>query len=68
MTVQHWNTVPCLHESVLWRYMSVMESQITSHTTVLSTADANIKENITAPHYCPFVRGNHRWIPITRSQ
>ena len=42
--------------------MSAMASQITTLTIVyLTIIEAQIKENIKAPRYWPFVRGIHRW-------
>ena len=49
-------------KSLLWRHMTVIKSQNTSHSTVCLTAFADLHQwNIKVRHYWPFVRGIHRW-------
>ena len=43
-----------------WRQMSIKASHFSGHSNVLFAA-SNIKENIKARHYWPFVRGIHQW-------
>ena len=44
-----------------WHHMSVIGSQITVRLYTYQHVHANIKENIKASSYWPFVRGIHQW-------
>ena len=62
-----WNISKSLL-SLQWRPMSVMASQINSHSTVcLQFNRDNFEESIKDPHYWPLERGytGHRWIHLT---
>ena len=51
-----------LENTLQRRYMSIMASQITGHSSVCSTiCSGQHQRNIRASRYCPFVRGIHRW-------
>ena len=56
--------------SLQWRHMTVVASQIISHSTAQQFIQANIKENINGPRYWLFVR-EIRWRPwslLTKGQ
>ena len=49
-------------DALQWSHIIVKESQITCHSIVWSAACSVYHQNNTkALHYCPFVRGIHRW-------
>ena len=53
-----------LYTTLQWRHVSGMASEIIENLTVCSSnCSTNSKENITALHYRPFVRGYH-WRPV----
>ena len=50
------------HPSPIQYQMSIITSQITgTGLFVQQLVQTNYKGNIKALHYCPFVRGSHRW-------
>ena len=49
--------IPNTVDSLQWRHMRIMESQITKDSTIYSTAQVNNRENPKVLHCVPYAKG-----------